>query len=173
MRALPRSRGEAQRTFVGFSVAEIEYALDVMRVVQIVNPGAVDPLPYMPHAVIGVSDFRGTVVPVIDLRVRLGASSLSNGRAKWLIVRSGTAMGALIVDEVHDVFGVPLGDIRPPPRSGDEELRALGGVLQHRKRMTFVLDLSRLQSLLEVTEQQPVATFDSGAPNDKQKKGRP
>ena len=65
----------------------------------------------------------------------------------------------LVVDEVHDVFGVPLGEIRPPPRSGEEDLRALGGVLQHNRRMTFILDLERLQPLLEATEQPPAASF--------------
>jgi purine-binding chemotaxis protein CheW len=175
VKALPRGRSEAQRTFVGFSVAEIAYALDVMYVVQIINPGAVDPLPYMPHAVVGVSDFRGTVVPVIDLRIRLGAPQEQEQRAKWLIVRSGPAMGALVVDEVHDVFSVPVPEIRPPPRSGDEELRALSGVLQHRKRMTFVLDLAKLQPLLEAAEHQPSALFEQSiAPRDDGKRrGKP
>jgi purine-binding chemotaxis protein CheW len=154
VRVLARGRAEVQKTFVAFAVAEILYALDVMHVVQIVNPGPVDPLPYMPHAVTGVSDFRGTVVPVIDLRLRLGAPpAAGERREKWLVVRSGGAMGALLVDEVRDVFSSPLSQIRPPPRSGDEELRALGGVLQHEERMVFVLDLPRLQPLLEAVEQ--------------------
>jgi purine-binding chemotaxis protein CheW len=175
VKALPRSRGEAQRTFVGFFVAGIAYALDVSYVVQIINPGVVDPLPYMPHSVVGVSDFRGKVVPVIDLRVRLGSIPAGDERRyKWLIVKSGPAMGALVVDDVEDVFSVPLAEIRPPPRSGDEELRALGGVLQHRRRMTFVLDLPRLQSLLEVTEQQPPAALEPSPPReDGRKKGKP
>jgi chemotaxis signal transduction protein len=72
-------------------------------------------------------------------------------------------MGALLVDEVRDVFSSPLSQIRPPPRSGDEELRALGGVLQHEERMVFVLDLPRLQPLLEAVEQ-PAA--EPPAPRD-------
>ncbi|MCS6898879.1 MAG: chemotaxis protein CheW [Myxococcales bacterium] len=174
MKALPRSRAEAQRTFVSFFVSEIAYALDVVYVVQIVHPGPVDPLPYMPHGVIGVSDFRGKVIPIIDLRVRLGASPARDERkVKWLVVKSGPAMGALVVDDVEDVFSVLLTEIRPPPRSGDEEMRALGGVFQHRKRMTFVLDLLRLQSLLEVTEHQPSEAQDpAGLRDEGRKKGR-
>lgn len=163
MKILPRVRSDTQRTFVAFLVAEIEYALDVMHILQIINPNNIDPLPYMPSAVLGVSDFRGTVVPVIDLRIRFGAPPRSSGKSKWLIARNGTSIGALIVDDVLEVFSAIPGDIRPPPRSGDEEVRALGGVLQHRKKMTFILDLPRLQPLLETIEH-PGAMLESPSP---------
>lgn len=175
MKPLVRARSEAQRTFVGFSVGDIAYALDVAYVVQIINPVPIDLLPYLPHAVIGVADFRGVVVPIIDLRQRFNLGPVDEGRPKWLVVRSGQAVGALIVDDVQDVFGVPLSEIRPAPRVGDDDQRGLGGVLQHRGRMTFVLDLTKLQPLLEAAEGQPAAMFEGPLPrplDDGRRRGR-
>lgn len=161
MKPMARARGEAQRTFVSFLVGDIAYALDVTLVVQIVHPSAIDPLPYMPPAVLGVVDFRGAVVPVVDLRQRFGLGPGDGLRAKWIVVRKGQLMGALVVDEVQDVFGVPLSDLRPAPRLGDDDQRGLGAVLQHRGRMTFVVELARMQPLLEAVDAQPSAMFEA------------
>ena len=159
MRPNPRTRGEALRMFVGFSVGEIGYALDVHQVVQIIHPLPYDPLPYLPAAVVGVADFRGAVVPVIDLRQRFAATA-SDARPRWLVVRSGQAAGAFVVDEVHDVFGVASSEIRPAPQIGAHDERGLSSVLQHRGRMTFVLDITQFQSLLEAADDQLARIFE-------------
>lgn len=149
MRPAVRSRGEVLRTFVGFSVGQISYALDVSHAVQIIRPIPYDSLPHLPFSVIGVADFRGAVVPLIDLRQRFGLGPSDGVSCKWIIVRSNGALGALIVDEVHDVFSAGAAEIRPAPRVGEDDQRGLSGVMQHQSKMTFLLDLSRLQPLLE------------------------
>ncbi|RYE84657.1 MAG: purine-binding chemotaxis protein CheW, partial [Myxococcales bacterium] len=132
---------------------------DVHQVVQIIHPLPYDPLPYLPSAVVGVADFRGAVVPVIDLRQRFGVMATEE-RPRWLVVRSGQAAGAFVVDQVYDVFGVAASDIRPAPQVGASDERGLSSVLQHRGRMTFVLDMAHFQGLLEAADDQLARIFE-------------
>jgi purine-binding chemotaxis protein CheW len=146
-----RSRSDPQKTLVGFFVGDIHYAIDIGRVVQIVNPLALSELPHLPQSVAGVSDYRGAVVPVVDLRVRFGLPSQSaTSRTKWIVVNVNGPAAALVVDGVSDVFGTAGAELRPAPGLGDgDDKRGLLGVTTHRDRLTFVLDLGRLRPLLD------------------------
>lgn len=164
MKVPTRGRSEPTRTLVAFAVGEIGYAIDVMHVVQIINPSPTHSLPMLPPAVVGVMDFRGVVVPVIDLRQRFGLyPQEASLRSKWIIIRVDQSFGALVVDEVSDVFGVLPSELRPAPTVGDGDLRGLLGVLTHHGRMTFLLDLDRLKPILESAYAQS-AQFEGSTP---------
>jgi len=67
-----RQRHDPSKSLVGFFVGNVHYAVPIGRVREISNPLEMVPLPHAPHAVIGVADYRGEVVPVVDLRMRFG-----------------------------------------------------------------------------------------------------
>lgn len=145
-----RARSDPQKTLVGFVVGDIHYAIDIARVVQIVNPMSVDALPHLPAAVVGVADYRGDVLPVLDLRSRFGLPpSGATRRTKWIVVNLG-ALAALVVDRVVDVFGTHGAELRPAPDlGGGDDQRGILGVTSHDGKLTFVLDLARLRPVLE------------------------
>src|SRR5689334_16198834 len=93
------------------------------------------PLPQAPHAVAGVSDYRGEVIPVVDLRARFGLPATAPTRkTKWIVLDVAGRPLALVVDAVTEVFGTGGAQLRPAPSlaRGDDS-RALAGVAQRDK----------------------------------------
>src|SRR4051794_6029966 len=72
---------------VAFSVGEGEYALDIMRIKEIINPVKITPVPKAPPFIEGVIELRGTILPVVDLRKRFDLAAGPATRAtKFLVV---------------------------------------------------------------------------------------
>ncbi|MGD0675673.1 MAG: chemotaxis protein CheW [Polyangiaceae bacterium] len=146
-----RQRHDPSKSLVGFSVGEVQYAVAIARVKEITNPMRLVELPHAPASVVGVADYRGEVVPVVDLRLRFGLShSAATRKTKWIVVDVAGRTLALIVDAVTEVFGTGGADLRTPPSLGDgDDLRGIEGVTNFDGRLVFVLDIARFQSLTE------------------------
>jgi purine-binding chemotaxis protein CheW len=156
-----RYRHDPSKTLVGFSVGDVRYAVPIARVKEIANPIPVVALPRAPHAIVGVADYRGDVVPVVDLRTRFGlAPAELSRRTKWVVVDVGGRLAALVVDSVTEVFGTGGTDLRPPPALGGEDTRGIVGVTTHDGYLVFVLDIGRFA---DVTE--PVASAGKMGPS--------
>ena len=140
----PRYRNDQAKNLVGFLVGDVRYAVDIHIVREIVNPLPLVSLPHAPPEVIGVSDHRGDVLPVIDLRVRFGlAAPLVTRRTKWIIVQvpGQEQLVALVVDAVADVFGAGKDDQRSVPEIGrGRDLRGIAQVYSHDGTLVFVVD---------------------------------
>lgn len=148
-----------------FSVGEQEYVIDVMRIRSIVRPLPIARVPHAPAWVEGMVELRGAVVPVVDLRKRLGATPTTPGpKARMLICAVGGREVALLVDRVLEVMRIPRGAIRAAP----ELLRKDGphfylGVVEAASRGEVRLRLLlNLRALLESSE--PVPAMQGGAP---------
>jgi purine-binding chemotaxis protein CheW len=146
-----RQRHDPSKNLVGFVIGDVEYAVAIARVKEIANPQAVVALPHAPHAVVGVADFRGEVVPVIDLRTHFGLTQVpSTRRTKWIVVDVADRLAALVVDAVTDVFGTGGAELRPAPSlGGGDRARGIEGVATHGAGMVFVLDPARLRELTD------------------------
>jgi purine-binding chemotaxis protein CheW len=139
-----RYRSDQAKNLVGFLVGEVRYAVDIHLVREIVNPLPIVPLPHAPAEIIGVSDHRGFVLPIVDLRVRfgLGFGDITR-RTKWIIVRvpNSEQSVALVVDAVADVFGAGKADERSVPELGQgRDLRGISNVYSHDRTLVFVVD---------------------------------
>jgi purine-binding chemotaxis protein CheW len=140
-----RHRHDPSKNLVGFSLGDVQYAVPIARVKEIANPMPLVTLPHAPPAVVGVSDYRGDVVPVVDLRSRFGLPSTDATRkTKWIVVDVLGRSAALVVDAVTGVFGTGGTDLRPPPSVGGEDKRGLAGVTNHEGALVFVLDTSSM-----------------------------
>jgi purine-binding chemotaxis protein CheW len=146
-----RHRHDPSKSLVGCIVGDVHYAFPIARVKEIANALEVVPLPHAPPEVVGVADYRGEVVPVIDLRTRFGLPLADRTRkSKWIVVDVAGRPAALIVDAVTDVFGTGGADLRPTPLlGGGDDLRGIAGVTNHGGTLVFVLDTSRLRDLTE------------------------
>jgi purine-binding chemotaxis protein CheW len=99
-----------------FRVGGEDYALDIMRVREIIHPLPVTPVPRAPAFVEGVARLRGDVLPVVDVRKRFGlAAEAATPRTRFLVVMIGRRRLALVVDEVCEVLRTPRREIRPAP----------------------------------------------------------
>ena len=165
---MQRHRHDPSKNLVGFVVGDVEYAVAIGRVKEISNPLPVVFLPHAPRAVVGVADYRGEVVSVVDLRTRFGLSATpATRKTKWIVVdvgpgpqdrgeatRQAPPLVALVVDAVTEVFGTGGADLRPAPKLGSgEDIRGIAGVTTHASGLVFVLDTTRLQELAEPARQ--------------------
>ena len=87
-----------------FRVGEALYALDILRIKEIIRPQKLTRVPKAPAFVEGVINLRGAVIPVVDLRKRFELSETGIGRKTRVIIcaLSGKIIG-LVVDEVAEV----------------------------------------------------------------------
>ena len=146
-----RHRHDPSKSLVGCIVGDVHYAVPIARVKEIANALDIVPLPHVPREIVGVADYRGEVVPVIDLRTRFGLPPADRTRkSKWIVVDVSGRPAALVVDSVTDVFGTGGADLRPTPTlGGGEDLRGITGVTSHAGALCFVLDTGRLRDLTE------------------------
>jgi purine-binding chemotaxis protein CheW len=142
-----RHRHDPSKTLVGFLVGEVSYAVPIALVREISRPLFAVALPHAPSSVLGVADYRGDVIPVIDMRARFGlAATPPTRKTKWIVVSVDGALAALAVDAVTDVFGTAGVELSPaPPLGGGEERRNIAGVTSYDGRMVFVLDVGRFK----------------------------
>jgi purine-binding chemotaxis protein CheW len=157
---MARHRHDPSKDLVGFLVGDVMYAVRIEVVREIVNPLPVVDLPRAPVTVRGVADYRGEVVPVVDLRERFGLPGVPQSRkTKWIVLDVGprrspgapalppssplapVRYAALVVDAMTEVFGLAGGELRPAPPlgQGDDE-RGIEGVATLGSRLVFVLD---------------------------------
>jgi len=149
-----RHRSDRTKNLVGFLVGDVRYAVDILRVREVVNPLPVVALPHAPPVVVGVADHRGEVIPVVDLRRRFALPPLPDaGRSKWIIVRIADRSVGLVVDQVTDVFGTGAPDRREIPELGvGDAARGVSSVYAHDGTLVFVVDVDRLAAAAELVD---------------------
>ena len=92
------------------------YALDIMRVREIIKPMHLAGLPEAPSFVEGVINLRGSIIPVVDLRKRFGLPERADGgECRLLITVVARQPLGLVVDAVTEVVSIPVRELRPPP----------------------------------------------------------
>ncbi|MDD2320355.1 MAG: chemotaxis protein CheW [Geobacteraceae bacterium] len=101
---------------VCFRLGRDTYALDIMRVREIIKPQNLSGLTEASSFVEGVINLRGAIIPVVDLRKQFGlAAASSTGECRLLISVVARQPVGLIVDAVTEVVSVPVRDLQPPP----------------------------------------------------------
>ncbi len=108
-----------------FRVGDEEYVIDLRRVREILNSTEITAVPKAPEGIEGVMNVRGHVIPVVDVRKRLGVVP-ARGRAKVLVVHIAGRVLALVVDSVVEVVRTTRSAIGPPPILGPGRRLFLG-----------------------------------------------
>jgi purine-binding chemotaxis protein CheW len=128
-----------------FMVNEQHYAVDIMKIKQIIRPLKITPLPQAPSFVEGVINLRGVVIPVMDMRKRFGIMQSAAGEAKVIIVGVERHIVGIIVDNVTEVINIPRSQIQPPPKlvKGLQSDYILG-VCRYKDDILLILNLDQL-----------------------------
>jgi purine-binding chemotaxis protein CheW len=140
------SREELQ--VLTFSLDMVSYGVNVHQVREVKNFEGVTPVPYAPPYVKGVTNLRGEVIPVIDLRKRFGISTRKEGEDNgiMIIVQDKHPIGVM-VDSVKEVLTLPKKDIESNPDSLIvDRNQAILGVAKHDKDLIILLDLMKVVS---------------------------
>jgi purine-binding chemotaxis protein CheW len=155
----PVSKSQAQavkeeiKQYLTFWLNDQEYGLDLLRVREIRGYTAITAIPNMPSHIKGVMNLRGTVLPVIDLRLKFGMPEKAYSKFTVIIIaKSGEKNVGLVVDSVSDVLSLPAQQINPPPDFGIAvDRNFILGLLKAADRLSILLDLDKLLSESEVT----------------------
>jgi len=113
-----------------FRLGAEEFGVPIMSVQEIVRvPDVLTRVPKTPSFVEGVINLRGTVLPVIDQRKRLGLPAIErNDRQRIMVYTLGSTRTGFIVDSVAEVLRIPRGLIEPAPELSDEQGRLISQV---------------------------------------------
>jgi purine-binding chemotaxis protein CheW len=134
------------RQLITFQLGDQVLGIDIMAIREIRAWSPATPLPNVPRHVRGVVNLRGVVLPVLDLRCRLGWGMTDpSARHVIIVVRVGEQLQGIIVDAVNDIVTVPTDQQQPLPDMGDTEAaRFLEALATIDERMILILALDRL-----------------------------
>jgi len=129
-----------------FTLGENLFAVDIMRIREIILPQKLSEFPGAAQILEGVINLRGAVIPVMNMRKRFGMPETAAGKAgKLLIVSLARQAVALAVDNVMEVITVPARNIMPPPEAADGiGMELLLGVCLSDDRVFMILDIDSL-----------------------------
>jgi len=132
--------------YLTFALGDEEYGVAILNVQEIKGYAPVTPIPNTPPWVRGVMNLRGTIVPVIDLRLRLGMPAVDYGPFTVIVVLAvGAKVVGAIVDAVSDVLSIPDGQVQQTPDLGVAiDVRFVGGIAQADEKLVVLLDAETL-----------------------------
>ena len=136
-----------------FVLGDETYGVDILRVQEIRGWSPVTRVPQSPPHVLGVLNLRGSIVPVVDLRMRLNLDRAEYTPVTVIIVLSidsghGRRDFGVVVDAVSDVINVQAADIKKAPDMGSQvNTEYIQGLATVAERMVMLLDIDRLIGL--------------------------
>lgn len=144
------------RQFITFHSADQEFGADIMMIREIRGWTQTTELPHAPDYVCGVINLRGMVLPVVDLKARLGRGATEvSAKHVIIVMRCGEQTMGLLVDAVSDILTVTEGDIQVTPElARDRQSEFVDGIAVLDKRMVTILNLERLAATLIGTKAQ-------------------
>src|SRR3569832_389163 len=136
--------------FLTFVLGNETYGVDILRVQEIRCWSAVTRIPHAPSHVLGVLNLRGSIVPIVDLRMRFSLQRAEYTPLTVIIVLSvESAVGrrdfGVVVDGVSDVIDVATNDVKPAPELGSHiNTEFIEGLAAVSGRMVMLLDIDQL-----------------------------
>jgi purine-binding chemotaxis protein CheW len=147
------SAGEGSQ-FVTFTLAEEEYGVDIMKVQEIIGYRGFTKIPNVSQFIKGVLNLRGTVVPVVDLRLKFNMEEKEYDQYTVIMIVevAGRIMG-IIVDAVSDVVSLGDDEIQPTPRfSSAISTEFIKGMGKKEEKFIILLDINKVLSDQELEE---------------------
>jgi purine-binding chemotaxis protein CheW len=142
--------------YLTFKLGEEMFALDIAKVREVLDFTSVTRVPRTPGFMRGVINLRGSVVPVVDLRLKFGMTRTESGVNTCIIITEvivdgdRTVLGAL-ADSVQEVIDLVPGDISPAPRIGTRiNTEFIQGMGKRDDRFIILLDIDRVFSTEEL-----------------------
>ena len=142
------ARGPLPNEFLAFTLGQEEYGIDILKVQEIRGYEAVTRIANAPNFMKGVVNLRGTIVPIVDLRIKFSLGEPTYDQFTVVIVLNlHKRVVGIVVDGVSDVTTLSPEQIRPAPSMGTaldtESLLGLGTI---DGRMLILIDIEKLMS---------------------------
>ncbi len=149
LHAAPAAAGPAiSSEYLTFTLGKEEYGIEILKVQEIRGYEAVTKIANAPEFIKGVVNLRGTIVPIVDMRIkfRLGSAEYNQFTVVIILNVAGRVVG-MVVDSVSDVIQLSGEQIRPAPDfSSTFDTKYITGLGTVDERMLILVDIERLMS---------------------------
>ena len=154
--------------FLTFKLGDEVFALDITKVREVLDFTTVTKVPRTPEFMRGVINLRGSVVPVVDLRLKFGMTKTESSVNTCIIItevtvdNDTTVLGAL-ADSVQEVLDLEPGSIAPAPKIGTKlKTEFITGMGKRDDRFIIILDIDKVfssdeLSIVSAVQDAPVA----------------
>lgn len=132
--------------YLTFVLGKEEYGLEILRVKEIIGLMSITKVPKMPFFVRGIINLRGTVIPVIDLRLKFGMPEIQDTEETCIIVVDlGKCLVGVVVDKVSEVLDIEDTEIDETPSFGvDVDTTFILGIGKTKERVVILLDIAKV-----------------------------
>jgi purine-binding chemotaxis protein CheW len=142
--------------YLTFRLANEEYGIGILSVVEIIKMMPVTSVPRVPDYVRGVINLRGKVIPVLDLRGKFGMETIEDTTETCIIVvnaqdDSGAKQMGVLVDTVSEVLDIKADEIEPPPQfGGDINMKFILGMAKAKGTVKTLLNIGEILAAQEI-----------------------
>ncbi len=155
-----------EKQYIGFRLSDREFAVDILSVQEIIRNIPLTDVPQSDESIAGIINLRGQVIPVMDLKSRLGmpaaGDSNGDGNGNVMVVNAGGDLAGMQVDEITGVIPISSDRIEPVGSIYDKiSVADVTGVARLDDRLILLPDLARIlgkgstDKTAEIEEQQP------------------
>jgi purine-binding chemotaxis protein CheW len=154
--------GAEERKIVTFTLDGQMFGIDMRALIEIREWEEPTPLPGVPSYIKGVTNLRGSVVPVVGLSERLGwTPSAIHSRSCILVVGIGGKQAGFLVDELADIVVINAAEIQPAPAMEVSDEHVIAGLArierramesENKEEMVVLLDLGALSLARQIMD---------------------
>lgn len=137
---------EQEARYLTFEICGEEYGIEVLRVKEIISMVKITPVPKTPEYVKGIINLRGNIIPVVDLRLKLGIRETVAGDGRCIIiVETRNGLKGIIVDMVSEVLIVNADDMEPSPQlKSSIDAAFLMGIAKIKGKLKLLLNIDNI-----------------------------
>ena len=144
-----------EQQYLTFMMSDEEYGVDILAVQEIRGWEESTLIPNAPEYIRGVINLRGTIVPIMDLRIRFGLKRVEYSPVTVVIILkvdgdNGERVMGIVVDAVSDVYTISDASTRKPPElTEDRNSGFIKGLVNVNEKMVILLDVDDLLNISE------------------------
>ena len=141
-RGVHEDEGADSRKYLIFTVDDLKIGIDAEQVVELLNSYVATYLPMMPDYILGIFNMRGQIIPIMDIRLRLGKPPLEEGIL--IVLDYNNNQLGIRVDSVDLMLDIPVDSIVPIPSQSAQKLVSGMCTLPDGSGTMLVLDCDQL-----------------------------
>ncbi|MBU0632099.1 chemotaxis protein CheW [bacterium] len=130
---------------VGFIIGDEEYSVPILNIQEIIKPIPWTRVPQTPDYVLGVFNLRGSVIPLIDLRLKFGLRTKKHtDETRFIVMKEGNEVAGFVIDRLTEALRIRKSDIGPAPDTLQEDESMIDGVGKQSDRIITILKVKKL-----------------------------
>ncbi len=140
--------------FIGFNIKPSQYMIPILNVREIISMPSITTLPHLPHYIKGITNLRGSIVPILNLRSLLNTPGNGEEGNTVIVLATGQITFGIMVDGITGVINASESEIEPPDSLVSNDIDSIAGVAKINNKLIVLLDIKKLlpfddMSLLE------------------------